>query len=278
MEMQQLKENTWIYDTRSNLLLASILIHRVEEDSVVLIDTGCGPCDELFEELDRRGWRVRAAICTHLHWDHTFNNEEVHRRHGVILASLRESFPYISGAPHHGEYVTVTGGNIVTIAGKDFRLIPTSGHTPGHVSVVTPDNICHMGDAVMSPPQLAIAKLPFMEETRTAIESLDLLRNSSCDLYVAAHSGVITPEELPGVLDLNLQKEHDIYDALVEYIDRPMDITELSVGFIKSLGITRSHVVDNPAWHRTVKQRLFELLRMNRIARDGYLITPVKKD
>ncbi len=276
MELTQISENGYLYNSRHTSLTSSMVVQRISDRDVVLIDCGCDPCATLFEELDRRDWHVHAALCTHLHWDHTGCTGEVSRRGGTVFAYAGETKPYIYSVPKEDGYITFLDATEITFRGKTFVLLPTAGHTPGHVAIITPDRVCHIGDTMMALRELSAAKLPFMEDASCSLLSIQTILDTDYPLYVAAHSGCILPQDLPEVGEQNTQKELDLYAALLQLIDRPGRPEDFVVPFMCSLGIARPHVLQHPGWHATVRRRIQELVISGELVEENGIVRPVR--
>ena len=93
-------------------------------------------------------------------------------------------------------------GRPFSFAGAEFQILQTPGHSVGHISTLTPDRVCYVGDALLSREQLD-AKLPYCLSHRMGMESREKLRGLDCDLVVMAHRGIARREELEGLIDAN---------------------------------------------------------------------------
>jgi len=273
VEIKQIAEHSYMIEINGGGFIASCLLYRSGEGTV-MVDTGARYDPALFDTLAETGFEVRAAICTHLHLYHTANNSVIAARGGKVFADFEEQTPYFTGAPQSLDNVSFFYGESIRLLGEDFRIIPTPGHTPGHIAVVTPDEICHVGDAVMSPEELAAAKLPYLEFTGDAVRSMKLLRHAECSGFVVAHRGFYTPEQFPAVAEMNIQKELDLYELLKAQVNSPIDADALALQFIKSLGITRRSALTHPAWRRSVKERIWDVVAEGGLRQRGNIILP----
>ncbi|GBF95299.1 hydroxyacylglutathione hydrolase [Raphidocelis subcapitata] len=86
-------------------------------------------------ELQRRGWRLDAALITHHHADHTFG-----------LGALKEEFPDLEVVGPRADaariplVATALGeGDEWSLGGVRFRTLEVPGHTRGHVAFWCPE-------------------------------------------------------------------------------------------------------------------------------------------
>ena len=274
MELRQISENSYLLKTSNPLITSSMLLHYLGNSEAVIIDTGCCAAPELFEELDKRGWHIAAALCTHLHWDHIANNEEIFNRDGIIYAHENEN--RLEHIVHNKiEYpISFIKEGDIAIDGKTFTLVHTPGHTPGHCAVITPDEMCFLGDAVMGAEDLSMAKLPYMENVQEALVSMVKLKDLPCRGYAAGHNGYISPEDIDALIDANIKKEIDIYDSIRKLISCPIKVAEFPEKFMRSLNITNSVILAGEIMRDNAVRRLNELIRAGEIETDGVNVFP----
>jgi glyoxylase-like metal-dependent hydrolase (beta-lactamase superfamily II) len=176
----------------------------------VLVDTCFGESflrsrqipDRFAESLATTGFRpddITAVICTHLHRDHAGGNTVQRAGQWVpafagadylVTAAEHEHWCGFAGedrapseciAPleHHGKLRLIGPDHRV---GDDVQLVPTAGHTPGHVSVRIESNdaVAYIsGDVVHHPIQIAdpdIAALPDADPVAARASRRQLLR------------------------------------------------------------------------------------------------------
>ena len=109
------------------------------------------------------------------------------------------------------------------LAGAEFGIVTTPGHSSGHICVVTPDNVCYAGDAIMSREMLN-AKLPYALSIQHAMNSRQKLRTLGCDLFIMAHKGICRGDEIDRLIeDLILRRAAEIRGLITE----PMDFSHI---------------------------------------------------
>jgi hydroxyacylglutathione hydrolase len=121
-------------------------------EEAVIVDPGEEP-DRLIEALDKLGiTRLEAILVTHTHFDHVGAVAPVARATGApvycpeletqVLANIMDYVPWPGFGPFEGYEAdhTVRGGERLHLAGLEFEVIFTPGHSPGHVSYALTDH------------------------------------------------------------------------------------------------------------------------------------------
>ena len=259
------------------LPLVLIPFYRLDSGDLLLFDSGAYPEPQLFADLAARGARVAAVLSTHLHWDHMGNNAGLIKAFGTtVYADPAEIRRLLALGPPPYPVAPLPEGAEIRICGAEIGVIPTTGHTPGHTSFVTPDGVCCLGDAMMDHWALRGSKLPYMEDVELALKSMERLRSTGCAWYVASHCGVVNGEELPTLVDANVEKELRLYALLREQITGPISREELLQRFFRAADIHRL-TPDRSVWlRRSALVRLQELLRAGEYEERDGIIRPVK--
>jgi glyoxylase-like metal-dependent hydrolase (beta-lactamase superfamily II) len=130
--------------------------------ATVLVDTGIGPSNDFLPgaqgllplAVDRDS--VDVVVLTHLHVDHigwaTVEGEPYFRyARYVVAAEECEAFGDRVGVLDGHGVLAVVDGECEVAPG--VRLLPTPGHTPGHVSVLIDDSTLVLGDVAVHPCQ-----------------------------------------------------------------------------------------------------------------------------
>ncbi|MEZ0384318.1 MBL fold metallo-hydrolase [Mycobacterium sp. pW045] len=158
--------------------------------------------DRFADSLATTGFRpddITAVVCTHLHRDHAGGNTV--QRAGQWVPAFAGA-DYLVTAAEHEHWCELTGEDRVApecvaplrqygrlrlvepdhrVTG-DIRLVPTAGHTPGHVSVRidSAGAVAYIsGDVVHHPAQIGdpgICALPDADPTAARASRLELLR------------------------------------------------------------------------------------------------------
>ena len=269
MKWERISGRTGYFDTP----LAIVPTYHLSENEIVMIDSGVKPDPELLDELKRLNLRVRAVLCTHLHPDHIANNPSLVEQYGTEIFSTqaeRESHEHWEKLPY--DITFLDGKTSVVIDETEFAILPTQGHSAGHLAYVTPDGVCCVGDVLMTAPVLRWSKMPYMDDVDGCIVSMERLRDTKFPFYAIAHKGVVPFEEMPALVDENIQKELDLYDLLRRQIAEPKRREDVLRDFMLAAGIQERNL--NTFFIRyTAKMRLEALIDAGEYyLRDGMVI------
>ncbi|QQE77805.1 MBL fold metallo-hydrolase [Alicyclobacillus sp. SO9] len=140
-------------------------VYLVMGDEPVLIDTGMpGRADRIVAELQELGLRpddIAHILLTHHDVDHIGNAKFLQEQSKATLWAPEQDLPYIHGTEkRHGlkrviaTLVKAESPTVDAVYGPgqkigNLEVIPTPGHTPGHVSVLYQDTL-FAGDLVTS--------------------------------------------------------------------------------------------------------------------------------
>ena len=245
MELTQVKGNTWVAEGEE-----LIPFYRLDERRCVLLDTGLEEeREELEEALLSHGLVPAGVLCSHAHIDHCGNNRYFQQKYGIPVAltppeagmccnelTLKCYFLILSpeDSEERGESMIHAPDVLIpprdgafSFCGAEFRVVYTPGHSAGHISTVTPDNVCYVADALLSQEFLG-AKLPYNLSQREAAASREKLRGLGCAAYIMAHRGTCTAGEIEGLIDKNQEMVRRRAEEICALVDRPMTISEIS--------------------------------------------------
>ena len=118
------------------------LVINEETKEAVLIDPGAYPL-KIRNAVKEAGLKIKAVLLTHAHFDHIMGLDDVRKEFQVPVyveeADLNMmtdsrwnlSVNYVNGGYQYKDAIPVKDGQILEIAGMQFKVIHTPGHTPG---------------------------------------------------------------------------------------------------------------------------------------------------
>jgi glyoxylase-like metal-dependent hydrolase (beta-lactamase superfamily II) len=184
-----------------------------EEDGFTLVDTTVsGGADELIAAARQAGGEIRRIALTHGHGDHVGSLDALKEQLGDSVEVL---MPQLDARIHAGEKVVdgKTPGSWpklkttpdVRLSGGErigsLEVVPTPGHTPGHVSFLdTRDRTIIVGDTFTSIGGLAVSNHFYLRFPLAAmatwdkakdLESAKKLRELEPAMLVVGHGGPV---------------------------------------------------------------------------------------
>lgn len=116
------------------------VVHRDGCDRCVVIDPGYEP-EQILEFLQENGLRLEAVLLTHGHFDHVGGVRMLAADTGCKVFSHHAEQtlpPQMTAGPLYYTDTYPANGKI-SVAGMDFLVFHTPGHTPGSVCLLTED-------------------------------------------------------------------------------------------------------------------------------------------
>jgi hydroxyacylglutathione hydrolase len=126
------------------------LVRREGGDRAVIVDPG-EEAPRLLAAIEQWGVRLDAILLTHTHFDHVGAVAPVARATGApvycpriergVLADIMRFVPWPGFGPFESYEADqlVGGGERLSLAGIDFDVVFTPGHSPGHVTYAVDD-------------------------------------------------------------------------------------------------------------------------------------------
>lgn len=267
MNVFNIKGNTYYINTG----MSYIPFYKINEHEIIMLDTGwaTGERKIIDDFLDSNDYRVSGIISTHAHVDHIGNNQYLKDKFGCIIAmsefeaeiccsfvGIKMSYANItlsSVENHFGSMLCETDikikkdENSVNICGIEFGIIHTPGHSPDHICIVTPDNVCYLGDALISHEVMKGAKMPYAYILKEDLKSKVSLKSLNYDYYVVAHYGVY--ENIQELIDTNIEfyknRANGVYSVIKGYMTKQEILKACSDKFrIRTESIFKYQVIE----------------------------------
>jgi hydroxyacylglutathione hydrolase len=128
----------------------SYIFRRDGSDRALIVDPGEEP-EKLLGAIEGLGVKLEGILLTHTHFDHIGAVAPVAKATGAevwvpelerfVLADINSFVPWPGFGPfesYEAEH-TLTGGERLELARLEIDVIPTPGHSPGHVTFSIPD-------------------------------------------------------------------------------------------------------------------------------------------
>ena len=244
MKLIQVKGNTYVLEGEE-----LIPLYKVGEDKCILLDTGLLiERQDLEDSLLQNGLTPIGILSSHAHVDHCANNGYLQEKYHLPVAlTWQEAGMCSSVMTLKCYFLTLTPGIVeresicmvhkpdvivpaedgeFEFAGVTFQIIHTPGHSSGHIAIVTPDNVCYVGDALLSRDQQN-AKLPYALHHAAAFASRKKLMDTRCDFYIMAHKGVCTGADFPALVRDNDGLILRRAEEILALVTAPMSFSEI---------------------------------------------------
>jgi len=248
VKLTQVKGNTYVLEGWELLPL-----YKTDDSHCILLDTGLKTeREEIDASLLEYGLTPVGILNTHAHTDHVMNNRHFREKYAIPAALPRGEAALCSSPPTlkcyyymfspaivHGFERDMLQKDIIpigpedgpfTFAGVTFRIIHTPGHAPDHISVVTPDDVCYVGDAILATEPL---KLPYAISYAAALESIEKLCALEYDSYILAHRKVV-PDLKPDAREFSTLILR-IAQMTADLITQPMTEDQVCAGVCEKL-------------------------------------------
>lgn len=292
MKLWKVKGNTFCIDTG----ISNIPFYMINESEIILLDTGWAQADRVGLEriFEEKGYRVAGIVCSHAHVDHMGNCQYFKEKYHCVVA-MSELEALLCASPvnlkvyYNSQTLAQVKKNLghmickvdilipktqekIQIAGVEFRILHTPGHSPAHIGMITPDDVAYLGDTLVSRDVMEPAKLPYEYILKEALKSNDKLLELSCSKYIVAHKGVY--DEIKSLVSENRKLHERKAERVLSLIDRNMTREEIMKTAMEKLRISVKSVSRYLTLERmlnTYVEYLHDTGRLDLIMEDGFL-------
>lgn len=162
-------------DERNRITMATNVLRIVKDGLTYFVDTGLGSLytDKDWDILGTTLQRVRlitepfdVLICTHLHWDHCGGIQDMTVRSRIVISrneweDAHGENPLSKGSYRRADLDRLREKLLLVdppyAVADGIEVLPTPGHTRGHMSVLIDDEVFYPGDLI---PTAAHVHLP----------------------------------------------------------------------------------------------------------------------
>ncbi len=247
MNFTQVKGKTWVLEG-----LEWFPVYRLDETHCILLDTGFPKEQKKLEAgLAEHGLVPRAVACSHAHVDHVGSAMYFHTKYEIPLYISQEEAGILCSYLNLKAYrptltpkelrdgidmlcttatVISDGCEKVVICGAEFGLHKSRGHSSGHLSFVSPDGVCYLGDSLLKGAELE-GKLPFAVDIGVHLANFEEIRRYPYGWYILAHGGVVPQHELGDLVDANRDLFLGRASVIKELLGAGKNVDQLTLAF-----------------------------------------------
>ena len=288
---QQVKGNTWcmVFD------YARIPVYLCGGGKAILLDSGYDRSRrEILDLLAEKNLQPVALLTSHTHPDHIGNHAFLREKFGakvymspfdvatfddpmVMCVSFGSRVGYQMCKERFR--VGVTADEVfpntdceITVEGASFRMIATPGHCVEHTSIITPDNVAYLGDALQSEDFMVNRRLTYSTVVEEDLASKKRIGQLNCDAYIMAHNGVA--EDIKDSVETAIEAMEYRLRLFEELTDTPASEDELVRRFLVHTGADLQNTRSVRGIHFNAPAFLGYLVdhgRLIQIVEDGYL-------
>lgn len=262
--------NTYVLD----LPILHLPYYKINETDIILLDTGLKRNHEevLLKFLESENLKVAGILCSHAHIDHVGNAAVLKERFGcpiampAIEASMVSSqlnlkifygnYPISRIRDHFGHMVVQAERIIeehetdIIFQGVPFSILHTPGHSPGHITITTPDDVTYIGDALISEEVMKSSKLPYAHILSKDLMSKMKLYHLRSSYYILAHKGIYT--DIKDLITDNIYFYKNRAELILAIIEKPMTFEDILKYLSRSMRIN----ISNPYKYIVVERML----------------------
>lgn len=288
------KGNTWCIDTGNTM----IAVYRLNEEEIILMDSGMsyGGIDTkcVLHVLDGNNLNLKAIIATHGHLDHIGNNEILARKYNckvymygaeayncADIESLRmqhfivafdEVKDLLKTMHSRVDYFIDARADEIDVYGKKFKIVHTPGHSASHISIITPDNVVMVGDALVSNDEIVKTKIPYACNFAVDFESKYKLSKLNCEKFIISHRGI--RDNINEEVEFNISYLKSRAEVVLSYIEDGMSFDDIAAAVITCMNIkivNRYYFFDIYGMIMPYVQYLEETGRIRAFYKKGYI-------
>jgi glyoxylase-like metal-dependent hydrolase (beta-lactamase superfamily II) len=292
LDIKEVKGNTFCIDTG----MTYIPFYKINDEEIIMLDTGWkkGEREGIENILESSNFKIKAILNSHSHTDHIGNNAYFKKKYNSIIAmSTREALICSSAVDfklyyqsqalkdikeHYG-YMACRADIMIDdkeenleLCGIDFKIIHTPGHSPGHICIITPDNVAYLGDCLISYEVMRGAKMPYAYILSEDIKSKSKLYDLNFSKYIVAHKGIY--DNIKKLIDDNIDFYENRAIRIYEVINDAMTMEDIMKAVIESFHIRVDNIHRYYFIERMLKsyvEFLYETEKLKIIVDDGFL-------
>lgn len=237
MELIKVGEKTYYIKNPVN-----IGVYKINEEEVYLIDSGSDKDGgkKILKILNENNLKVKGIINTHSHADHIGGNKVIQDRTNCKIYAygsekefiknpileptfLYGSFPFkdLENKFLEAKESTVSDEELPL----DFTYFPLRGHSFDMIGLKTSDDVCFIGDALVSKETIDKYDLFFLYNVDEYLKTLNFLENLEAKVYIASHCEKAT--SIKELIEINRKKIEEILEVITNLCQEKITFEDL---------------------------------------------------
>lgn len=245
MELTKLSGSTYYIQSPTN-----IGVYTFKNKECLIVDTGIGKSHgkKIDGVLEQKGLRPKYIINTHNHTDHCGGNTYFKTKYPglqiytspltkVCLENYTISAEVLFGASpikkliDKGKFCKVDyelEEGLTKIGDGKFEIISLRGHCYDQIGIITPDQVCFLGDSIFSKSILEKYSYPYLYDIEETIETWNRIKEIDARCFIIGHSDKsYTKEEICELIDYNMSNLNRYIEQITELLSQPMTVEDL---------------------------------------------------
>lgn len=226
-ELVKVGKNTYYIES-----LTKIGVYKLNNTDVCLIDSGNnkGTGRQVEKVLNKQNWNLKIIINTHSHADHIGGNKLLQDRTGCKIYAPLKELPFIvdpflepsflyGGCPSkdlQNRFLMADPSNAEELTKevlpKGLEIINLAGHAYSMVGIKTDDNVCFIGDSLVSEDIIEKHHVSYAFNVKNYIKAFETLKTLNCDLYIPSHGKPLT--DIKSLIKANSDKTKEVIDLI----------------------------------------------------------------
>ena len=261
------------------------VIHNGKD--ALIIDSGLDKDSgrQIKKALESADLKLKAIINTHSHADHFGGNdylvrnlgplvyaptlessiiqtpllEPIYLFHGAYpIKELRNKFVYAKPSPVHS---TLDAG-LSKISDIKIDVVSLKGHSFNQIGILK-DGIMFCADTAFSDKVIDKYRIPVLQDVKSQIETLNMLRNTKYNLYVPSHAK--PTEDITNLLEINMKNIKELSLYILDLLEEPLTIDQIESGLFKKYELNLEAVQQYYLIHTTIMAYLSYLYETKKI-------------
>ena len=250
-DLIKLTEKTYYFD-----LPTKIGVYKIDEHKVMLIDSGLNAktADRVLKVLAGEGLEVSFIVNTHSHTDHAGGKRFICETVGckayapevedvLIEYSDVEATLVYGGFPcrdFRKKFMNTESCKTYPLTEaplpEGMEVFPLYGHTAHMIGVKTPDDVYFVADVVNGKNAIDKAKICYVYDIDTQLETLDKLKALDGKLCVPAHTD--PTKNIAYLAEINIENLLEIRQRILSTLkEKPMTTEELTASLCGQYGL-----------------------------------------